>query len=76
MKQHLKEKNIAIKVEGIDCFYCFKVLGRILRDYDGVQEEHVGLDSGVAKINYQENKKSVEEFIKELDDSGYKFRIL
>ncbi|GAB6098439.1 hypothetical protein JCM16358_03180 [Halanaerocella petrolearia] len=76
MKQCPKEKNIAIKVEGIDCFYCFKVLDGILRNYDGVQEVHVGLDSGVAKVTYQENKKSVENFIKELDDSGYKFRIL
>lgn len=64
--------ELVIKIEGMDCFYCFTVVADILRQFEGIKEIRVGLNKGNAIVTYDKEKVSSDELIDSLKKAGYK----
>ncbi|RJQ36958.1 heavy-metal-associated domain-containing protein [Candidatus Microgenomates bacterium] len=60
-----------IKLKGLTCFACQKVVEKRLKNLNGVEEVLVELESGNVKIS-GERKMEKEEILKALQGTDYK----
>lgn len=63
--------ELVIKIEGMDCFYCFTVVADILRQFKGIKEIRVGLNKGNAIVTYDKEKVSSDKLLDSLKKAGY-----
>ena len=65
-------KKVILKIEGMVCVNCENLIEDILLDNDGVIKVEVSYSKSLAKIDYDENKTSINDMIKIIDVEGYK----
>ena len=70
MRDNVKE--VILKIEGMVCVNCENLIEDILLDNNGVNKVEVSYTKGLAKINYNENKTSINELIRVISENGYK----
>ena len=70
MRDNVKE--VILKIEGMVCVNCENLIEDILLDNNGVNKVEVSYTKGLAKINYNENKTSINDFIRVISENGYK----
>ena len=59
MRDNVKE--VILKIEGMVCVNCENLIEDILLDNNGVNKVEVSYTKGLAKINYNENKTSIND---------------
>lgn len=69
MKDNIKE--IILKIDGMVCVSCENLIEDILLDNKGVINVKASYSKGSAKIKYDENKTSIDDLIKIIDEEGY-----
>ena len=70
MRDNVKE--VILKIEGMVCVNCENLIEDILLDNNGVNKVEVSYTKGLAKINYNENKTSINDLITVISENGYK----
>ena len=70
MRDNVKE--VILKIEGMVCVNCENLIEDILLDNNGVNKVEVSYTKGLAKINYNENKTSINDLIRVIAENGYK----
>ena len=70
MRDNVKE--VILKSEGMVCVNCENLIEDILLDNNGVNKVEVSYTKGLAKINYNENKTSINDLIRVISENGYK----
>jgi len=65
-------KEVILKIEGMVCVNCENLIEDILLDNNGVNKVEVSYTKGLAKINYNENKTSINDLIRVISENGYK----
>ena len=65
-------KEVILKIEGMVCVNCENLIEDILLDNNGVNQVEVSYTKGLAKINYNENKTSINDLIRVISENGYK----
>lgn len=70
MRDNVKE--VILKIEGMVCVSCENLIEDILLDNNGVNKVEVSYTKGLAKINYNENKTSINDLIRVISENGYK----
>lgn len=65
-------KKVVIKIDGMVCVNCENIIEDILIESDGVIKVEASYSKGMAKINYNEDKISIGDLIKIIDEEGYK----
>ena len=70
MRDNVKE--VILKIEGMVCVNCENLIEDILLDNNGVNKVEVSYTKGLAKINYNENKTSINDLIRVISENGYK----
>ena len=70
MRDNVKE--VILKIEGMVCVNCDNLIEDILLDNNGVNKVEVSYTKGLAKINYNENKTSINDLIRVISENGYK----
>ena len=63
--------NKIYKVKGMHCASCSSIIERTVKKIDGVVELSVNPGTENAKISFNENKTSIEQFNKKLEPLGY-----
>lgn len=79
MSSNNKEQGIrdtVIRVEGMKCFFCFKVVAGILKDFKGIKEIRVGLDRGEARVIHHADRVSSSHLVETLEGAGYTVKIV
>lgn len=66
----MSEKKL--KIEGMGCAGCVNTVRDALAGVEGVSSAEVDLETAWAKIRYDENKATPEQFLKAVEESGYK----
>lgn len=66
-----KTKQIILPIEGMTCANCAATIERNLKKVDGVQEASVNLSSERAIVGFDEEKATVEDFVKRIRRAGY-----
>lgn len=67
-----KIKTVILKIDGMVCASCENLIEDILLDNDGVIKVEASYSKGLAKIDYDENKTSINDLIKMIQGEGYK----
>lgn len=70
MRDNVKE--VILKIEGMVCVNCENLIEDILLDNNGVNKVEVSYTKGLAKINYNENKTSINDLVRVISENGYK----
>jgi len=65
--------NKTLKVKGMHCASCSSIIERTVGKIEGVEELSVNPGTENAKISFDENKTSIEQFNKKLEPLGYTF---
>ncbi len=66
-----KTKQIILPIEGMTCANCAATIERNLKKVQGVQEASVNLSSERAIVGFDEEKATVEDFVKRIRRAGY-----
>lgn len=64
-------ENTTIKIKGMSCNHCVHSVTKALKGITGVKEVNVSLDKGEAKIAYEPEKTSVDQFKSAIEEEGY-----
>ncbi len=62
-----------LKIRGMHCASCAVIIGKELKNAEGVQSIDVNVGTETAKIDFDENKVNVETLSKKLEPLGYSF---
>ncbi|MBI5631993.1 MAG: cation transporter [Nitrospirae bacterium] len=65
-------KSVTLKVEGMTCTLCPKMVKKALSGIEGVKAVQVSFEKKEAFVEYDEGKTNVQEMIKVVDGAGYK----
>jgi len=68
-------KSVTLKIEGMTCITCPPAVKKAISRIEGVRSVEVSLRKGVAYVQYEEGKTTVEEMIKAVEQIGYKARL-
>lgn len=60
-----------LKVEGMTCGHCAQTVTNALQKVRGVERAQVELDSGRARVEYDEAQADVQDMIRAVSDEGY-----
>lgn len=69
MKDNIKK--VILKIDKMVCVSCENLIEDILLDNDGVIKVDASYSKGLAKIHYDENKVSISDLIKIINEEGY-----
>ncbi|MEK7219290.1 MAG: cation transporter, partial [Patescibacteria group bacterium] len=61
------------KIKGMHCASCASIIERTIKKIDGVEDIAVNNGTENAKISFDENKTTLEDFNKKLEPIGYTF---
>ena len=67
----MKTQTITLKVEGMHCESCPKLIKMDLEDKSGVMSVKTDLETKLVVIEFDSNKISVDQLINSVKDSGY-----
>lgn len=68
-------KKIQLNIEGMHCDSCAIGIQMVLENTDGVKKSSVDYNKKIAEVEFDEDKVSVENFIKAISELGYKAMI-
>lgn len=71
-----KGSEVTIEVEGMTCGHCAMRVENALGSCSGVLKAKVNLSKKVAIVEYDPAKADTSEFVKKIDDAGYKAKII
>ena len=63
--------NKVINVEGMSCDHCRNAVESALAKLNGVTSAEVDLDKNQVRVDYDENRVSVEQMKEAIEDQGY-----
>ena len=63
--------NKVIIVEGMSCDHCRNAVESALAKLNGVTSAEVDLDKNQVRVDYDENRVSVEQMKEAIEDQGY-----
>ncbi len=63
-------EEIALKIEGMSCGHCKKAVEQLLNETDGVKNVSVDLAEGLANLEFDASKVSIEELKEKVNESG------
>lgn len=66
------KKTIELKIEGMHCGSCEKILTEEFSDIKGVLKVFVSYEKGTAKIDYDDEQVMPDQFLKVIEKEGYK----
>lgn len=69
-------KTIKVKISGMHCASCGKVIKMDLEEVDGVEKTEIDEATKVGEINFDENKTNAEEILESIKNSGYEGQLL
>lgn len=61
-----------LKIDGMGCTGCVNTVRNALTEVEGVSSAEVDLETASAKVHYDESKATPEQFLKAVEESGYK----
>ncbi len=70
MKDNIKK--VILKVEDMVCVNCENLIEEVLLEKDGVIKVEASYSKGTVKIDYDEDKISINDLIKIINEEGYK----
>lgn len=65
-------KNIELKIEGMHCNGCSTRLQKILNKTEGIESAEVNLEEKNAKIQYNEERITIDNIKEVIEDAGFK----
>lgn len=65
-------KSVTLKVEGMTCSLCPKMVEKTLSRIEGVNSVQVSYEKKEAVVEYDAGKADVQKMIKAVDGAGYK----
>lgn len=68
-------KSVTLKIEGMTCITCPPAVKKAISRIEGVQSVQVSFWKGVAYVQYEEGKVTVEDMIRAVERIGYKARL-
>ena len=69
-------KTIKVKISGMHCASCGKVITMDLEEVDGVEKVEIDEATKLAEISYDENKTNEEKILETIKNSGYEGQLL
>lgn len=57
------------KIDGMSCMHCVKAVEMELKDLD---PQEMNVEIGSAKVTYDESKNNEKDFVKAIEEAGYK----
>lgn len=63
--------NKVIKVDGMSCDHCKNTIESALAKINGVRTAEVDLDKNEVRVDYDDNKVSMQEMKDAIEDQGY-----
>lgn len=63
--------NETIKVDGMSCDHCRNAIESALAKLNGVTTAEVNLDKNEVRVDYDENRVSVNQMKQAIEDQGY-----
>ena len=69
-------KTIKVKISGMHCASCAKVITMDLEDLNGVEKVEIDEATKLAEISYDENKTNEEKILETIKNSGYEGQLL
>lgn len=63
--------NKVLNVTGMGCSGCVNSVENALKELEGVTAAEVKLDAAIAEVSYDENKVTLQDFEKAIEDAGY-----
>lgn len=69
-------KTLKIKINGMHCASCAKVIAMDLEEVDGVEKVEIDEVTKLGEISFDENKTSEEKIIESIKNSGYEAQLL
>ncbi len=60
-----------LNIEGMTCDHCVGSVTKILENFSGITEVTVSLAENTATVSYDENKTSLSEMSKAIEDDGF-----
>lgn len=67
-----KIKKVILKVEDMVCVNCENLIEEVLLEKDGVIKVEASYSKGTVKIDYNEDKISINDLVKIINEEGYK----
>ena len=64
-------RKVTLKIKGIHCAGCIKAIQSYLSDIDGIRKCEVNLANESASIEFDQNKVSIDDIEKAIEDIGY-----
>ena len=64
-------KKMTIKISGMHCASCAKVIAMDLEEMDGIEKVEIDEETKLGEISFDENKTGEEEILKTIKNSGY-----
>ncbi len=61
-----------INIDGMHCHACEMRIQVALEDLEGVSKAEANHESGLAEVEYDESKVSLDDMIKAIEDEGFK----
>jgi len=65
------QQEVSLKVEKRDCPSCPFMIKRAIENIDGVESASVSMETKVAKVNFDDTKTSVNDFIATTTELGF-----
>lgn len=65
-------KKVILKIEGMVCVNCESLIEETLLDNEGVIKAKSSYSKGIVNIDYDENKVSINDLIRIINEEGYK----
>ncbi|MCE5090307.1 copper chaperone CopZ [Staphylococcus devriesei] len=63
--------NETIKVDGMSCDHCRNAIESALAKLNGVTTAEVNLEKSEVRVDYDENRVSVDQMKQAIEDQGY-----
>lgn len=64
-------KEITLEITGMACQHCSQTVEKALNNRVGVESAEVSLNKEEAYVKYDAEQLTIEDLVKEVEDSGY-----
>jgi copper chaperone len=64
-------QTTTIKIEGMTCMGCVNSVKNVLEKISGVSSAEVSLEQGQVMIQYDQEKTSMDQFNRAIEDAGF-----
>lgn len=65
-----------LRIKGMSCGYCVKEAQDALFSIDGVEEIHISLKNGSARIIYDESRANIDQLTGVVNNAGFQVSLL